>query len=1060
MKKAQLTMFIILGIVIISVFGFVLFATSEVQRTRSAQQAEQIVSQVLESTSLKFYINLCAEQALNRGIDVLSKQGGKILPGQFAATLTNTEKTYLYKEQVSNRTYSISYAVLKDNIPLPQYPCKPGYEDFSKSPAYCRYFSVNKGFDGLELGKINMPEFCRDSSSGCSFTEGWDERFSVQSQLENFVSEYVKNCVDLQSIIGINQTYNVTEGNVTANLTFSDEDITAKIHFPVVVRALIGQPVITLVTFQTSVPTRFKLLYGIAKESVSKDVISPDAVNFNIVSGFNKIAKGRFSGGESGFEIQKQENTTLYDNLIQIVDRTVTAGRGLVFQFLIENRPPILEYINPPNPIDTGCGVYDIIQLEGTTLKMQPKAFDTEEDIMNFTYSGWLYDYNETITGQNIGPNGCVLSSVIARNNYISQNQRRWLTDVNFRSTGNASVALTVKDIGPHNFTIKVCDSQYCDYEVIRVLVDDLLKVVLNRTNPYGTKTFSIEDPYTFTVNINNFYGSQFYDFSWVINKIGLGGLETQVYENTSGSKALRTPLQNYDILNIAQQNSVLNSNQLFEVNSQYKAIAKAVQQGYQASDEATFRVEKCVVNLNPQGPPFPYNTSDPFNATHACCIQATPISTPDYKPAGTPCYTPPVTYGSYNSFNSTKYKTNYDTIFVPVKTFLGFSPDITATDKIQAIKLGISSTPKIIYKSSNDIINKSFIRNCDGTRGNVCTGNMNEKYTVIQVCQDLKAGEIATCFGPPKDTLKTNSEITSRPQCEAYGDVLPGQIPTTFENLTGVRSDNLCGSTPKCVSTDNAPDGFLDENIFLPNAHFVCNATCGPEGCTRTTPLRCIDCFDRQTCTLSSGSPAPTDITPSQKLTIRYKEFTSNTECINNKQCVVSSPIDKTDSCLAAVPGKDWLVDYSCKTPTEKKITPPPYKQILVNCSSYNERKAFDSDSGNFPLTIGSCTHYPKGGCFDGKCEAPSTAVTLDEKQNPDPTVGFNGEYKFIEYQATSLRGNSTLEFCYPIEWSFDSSPDLCTSLRYPCSSNPAKPGVWSSGVCVGDDFSERAGC
>ena len=113
-------MFILLGIVIISIFGFVFFTTGQIARQRAEQQAEQIFAEIFETTSLKFYVSRCTERALSEGIDLISKQGGRIYPSQGGPESNNYEKVFLFEDKFRGKTYDVGYGILKENIPLHQ----------------------------------------------------------------------------------------------------------------------------------------------------------------------------------------------------------------------------------------------------------------------------------------------------------------------------------------------------------------------------------------------------------------------------------------------------------------------------------------------------------------------------------------------------------------------------------------------------------------------------------------------------------------------------------------------------------------------------------------------------------------------------------------------------------------------------------------------------------------------------------------------------------------------------------------------------------------------------
>ncbi len=1007
MRKAQLTMFVILGIVILSVFGFVFYTTSQVARLQAEAQAEKIVSEILETTALQFYIKLCAERALEQGIDILSKQGGKLSPSQRGSIKTEPEKIYLYKDELLNKTYNIAYGILREPILGPQYPCKPGYDNYNQPPAFCAY-RVGR-FTRIDFGIDNFPRLCKDQFSGCSLREGWNPAFSVQAQLESFVSSFIKECVDFESIIGVNQTYAVEEGNVSANITFSDTTITAIVNFPIIVAPIGSQPVIELVSFETTAPTKFKQLHGLARELVRNDVTVP---RFDIVERFvNAILPNRYGTNLPDFVIAAIENASLYDNLIRLIDRSVEPGKELIFQFLIENRPPVLEYPDPFGPYDrdppAGCGQYDILQIQDQFLEITPLAFDTEEDSLTFNYSGWLEDYNETIKNALLDTaTGCVNPNYVRDIKPFANRaeESRWIKNENFEMNGIAKVFVTKEDIGYHNFTITVCDSQFCDFQNIRVLIDDLIEVIMEQTNRVGSKIFSIEDPYTFTATIKDVYNPTDYKFSWIVED------ETGVitYQRTEGEKELKLPTEPYDINNIVAKHLLFfkttDKNTL--INDKFKVTAEVIQGGkYRVTNETIFSIKACIPYKS-SSPPYPYNTTDPFISNHTCCALNT-LGEPTIQGSGTTCFAE-TEYGSYNAFNLNKYNTPSNK--KDFSALGGFTIVGTIIDKLDA--------------KANDIIKRSFKRQCDGSRGNTCTGDLTEVFSIQSACSDLGQNEVARCSGPVPALLQGSPATKNVQACFPY-------VGTTFEKEVGITNSINCNVAPRCVSNNNTNDGFSNPGT---NLRYYCNATCGgAAGCSRTTPQLCVDCYTQQSC-----NDAPTTATPEDPNTISFKQFS---QCSDGPGCILTDD-SKTDSCSGNI-----LTDYACKT---SFTNAQPYITSTIDCSTYNIPPATESDGGKVPsIQQGTCTQT-KGSCSQSEC-SKSLETNFDGSAPQDAqgiffykewyVLGSSCQFSLIDYD-TTIYGIQTMK-------------ELCQQTFGITNWDDTKTG---QALCCGDDPTETA--
>ncbi len=950
----------------IAIFGFVFFTTRQIAIQRAEQQAQQIVDELLETTSLKFYVTQCTEKALEDGIDILSKQGGRIFPNQPGSIMTYSEKAYLHKDDINDKTYQVSYGILKGEIPTPQYPCRIGFENYDDF-AFCAYTSTSK-FNNLDIGIPNLPRLCKNQFGGCSLKEGWSPAFSVQAELEAYVSYVVAECVDFESIIEVSASYVIKEGNATTNITFSDTDVTALVNFPIVVTPPESQPVLKIVSFTISIPTKFKQLYGFARDSVVNDVSSKTAKTFNIITDFSELLRTKFGTSETSFFVEKKNNLIFYDDFFRFTDASAPTESPLSIQFMVENRPPVLEYIYPPVP-KTGCNVYDMIQLQDSIMSFPIKAFDPDGDEITFKYGGWLAEYNETVKNQVIDTNtNCVISSSAEKKYYTLPEQTRLVEAADFETSGKVSAMVTLDDIGPHIMNITVCDQQYCDYQLIRVLIDDLMRIAVEPSNIYGNKIFSVEDPFMFTATIEDIYNPVDYAFAWEIQDL----YENILYRNEDGNKELNIPFGEYDITTI--KSAYPASGLSFQAGSLYRIIADVMQGGTISVQNETKLYARACVPYKSNDPVYPYSKFDPFFANHTCCdITAGDQSTIRLSSATKICHDK-TTYGSYNSFNPLKYRTDYDTangISPPSPTYTNFDGNI----------LGTESLTLLDSNAANDIFKRIFTRKCSSTRGNMCTGVMTETYYVQQQCADLTETTVARCSGPSLtlDLLSPNSEIETQTSCTNY-------LGTTFENETGRKTDIVCSKDPKCVSNNNNDDGF---SYTTGELRYLCNATCGGNyGCAKTLPDLCSDCYQEQACERTGTSQSM----PELKQTTTYQEYTG----CSVSSCTVSEPTEKDDFCSG-----DILNEYLCDAQPYEKTK--PYTIKTTDCLLYNERPASETDNGIDYGNSATCFYYDRSlnECTGGKCvyAVDRTVVSDGTVQNPNNPSAIENRYVYREW-------------------------------------------------------------
>ena len=99
MKNAQITIFIIIGILVVVAFGITLYAgtkmSGRIETKQTTQRLEQLGLQPLQD-----YVNTCLSLATKEGLKLIGKQGGTIYASQGGLTPDYTdEKQYITQEE-------------------------------------------------------------------------------------------------------------------------------------------------------------------------------------------------------------------------------------------------------------------------------------------------------------------------------------------------------------------------------------------------------------------------------------------------------------------------------------------------------------------------------------------------------------------------------------------------------------------------------------------------------------------------------------------------------------------------------------------------------------------------------------------------------------------------------------------------------------------------------------------------------------------------------------------------------------------------------------------------
>ncbi|MBS3109520.1 hypothetical protein J4227_03260 [Candidatus Woesearchaeota archaeon] len=545
-RKGQLTLFIIVGIVLLSSFGFVFYFNNYMTDKQFLKRIDRVYSDMIQNTPVQAYVSACVNDALESGILLLGEQGGVIYsdqPGSAIPKIAGVSDPQ-YVNYNGNRVVLVTSNL--DTIlagekysSLPGYPCNspaflggrcsPSENVLPTNPCYFMWESVvsghttgSPGYSGCvpASAKVQGYNYLQTLSYGkkrffaLGDTNEAKLRPTFKEQLESYIANYSYDCVNFTGI-SILLGQNITKEMPLANVTIAENDVAVNIMFPVTI-TIEGRPPITrMVDFRASKYARLGLIRDVVdwwttKDSASLGVDLAHELKTELYDNFDvKIVPG------NDFDVYVIKDL-LYSN---------ENNKELVFQFARQNRWPSLDYMTKDENLyrnqivhgkphftypNSSMG-YDFFVAAGTPITLMPVAFDPDEDELSFNYSLWREDYVEywdwdayafwSGTNENCTwyPEKCVFvnatSSTLNGHNWTNSNADYYLGN----ETGKVTIITDASELGPHVVRVNVSDGKYSDWQDIRILVYDTEAITASGENPYDdipNWVGSIEDPY------------------------------------------------------------------------------------------------------------------------------------------------------------------------------------------------------------------------------------------------------------------------------------------------------------------------------------------------------------------------------------------------------------------------------------------------------------------------------------------------------------------------------------------------------------------------------------
>ena len=810
-KRGQLTIFIIIGIVLLFAFGFIFFVKNLFFEAKVEAETQEKLTNVFQSEAFKTYTSSCLEKVSQEAILLLGKQGGVIYKEQGGMI----ERGKYVPIQSGNKNISVSYGILWQSIPEQQDFVPLGA--FTTLPDYPRIENI---FGISYFGNNNLPYICQpegpnQESTGdirreiCTFLdpfvkEGYGPD-SIQEQLSYYIANKIDDCINLTEIPGLGEVI-IEEGNYDVEVIFGKENIIINAIVPIVLSAE-GETMTQRAEISTTLDVRLKQVYELAHTIVENDKkwLSFEKTNFTKkLESLGKLKPGMNIELICPFCDYGDYVGYNYDDLIKITDtKSIIEKEPFVFIFVIENRFPALERIAMYNPFnESPLSDYDMITTDSKKISIKPKGYDPDEDNLTYVYEGWREDYYTLFDLQCCQGYG---GNVDCRENYSECMTiydiippEDWTKSDEFKDTRkDASYTTELTDIGLHNLTVKIIDKgNLSDWQVIEIMVVDMPIAIGSGFNNYSgvnRSRASIEDPYHLNASSSISIMLPIADYSW------FDSLEPFKFEYIKQT-ILRLPYGNYDITNIKSKN--FNTTVLNGIEHKINLI---VSNKISTSEQISFNVSvhQCLPYDNSAGnfAPWPYNNlninsfdnvgdiENPFLADHKCCDNY------NYEDTAQECYRH-TEYGTYQYIKNNPLTDDY----LPGTSALSQEPIATPSG----------------YQ--NDVYTRVFTSDCSGDRGNTCEGNREIVVTHVQACHDV-------CQRPGSYSRSDESTVPNSISCQSLG----------IANYIRISGEGFTLNSGRCSDLDADP-----WHTYSGDNKVRCKYGCSASGCNVEVDCEC----------------------------------------------------------------------------------------------------------------------------------------------------------------------------------------------------------------------------
>ena len=822
-KRCQVTIFIVIGIVLISIFSILFLIYNNSEDSKRKQDKELQYVDLIDKSAIKTTINLCFDSSLIKGLNYLGNQGGIIYGDQMGHV---------------NEVLYLNYSGLRVNYGIKRRKPDPNF--FPKPvPDYPYFGKLNKK-NFPYYGVNNFPGLCipLGINQDCSSVDTNGESF--EKQIQSYMKNATKQCLHDTLIGETYSNYKINSGGEPKiDVKITGENVILDLDYNITFS--LGDKVLTgTENYELIQKVRLKSLHNFITDLINTDIKD---VNFDISKDFKKLKTIK-----TGFVVTKISNACTvcsqdqkFDDIIVISDKeSLLENKPYKFFIARRNRIPALDLI-------TYQGLeliseYDIKVKDGDEIIIKPVGYDAdeEENELVFTYSGWKQtsdvDYDV----------GAKEYKDITSTSLTAGILPYWTTSYLYKNEPpSANYTTDFSDIGHHIVRVTIKDRQGLeDYQDVKIFVKDKPRFELTGLNDYDLVAdyfASTEDSYTLKAKVQMIFPD--------VGEETLGENEKELqYKFYRGQDEGG---EMYKLITTEDKTLKLKK----DIDDPFKIPFSKL--GDQAKlyypDIANFdtifsdlSVFQCFPHKVKNTAPYPYNlirglsvyngkytknVDDNFKTDHACCkpdvdgdgmLGAKNVNWKGgvFEEASTECFN--VNYNTCNpiflwqTINSAD--TDVDLFYKVAKKDSNGKLSSYSKNSIPLVLL--EGTNELDSKSDfglflgaiqtegegklNDIYTREFKQYCSGERGNACSGDILQNFVHKTDCRDMNendAGEIEnrgedeTCTGPGIGAPSSMDGCSSlNLKCVYYS---PGQ---SFE---------------KDFLGDDDADGFCNNNEF-----------------------------------------------------------------------------------------------------------------------------------------------------------------------------------------------------------------------------------------------------
>ncbi len=460
--KGQVTIFMILGLVILAAAVFLFVLSSSLKTSQLTTASEDVITGVFEKEGLRIFVEDCLNDGIEEGLTLIGSQG-RLWDTNPGGSLAFSEGingvTWMIGGEEKQLYYALTY--LEDFMFPNSYPCT---EKTNETPAFCMYSHTT-------LGQI--AQFGKTEQLGAR---------DIERDLSRFLEESTISCVQELIAQNLSISSSIREDDLEIDVELESGGFNVHATYPLEL-FVDDSTYFHLTDFDFFYPSKFRSLL---RTAVTLPIRS-EGQNVDYLYIEEELEESAIYR-ELSAEFTTQDLAT-GDRILEFTldaPKILKNSEPYTFRFAIENRPPALDYIERD-----ACSAYDYLVVPGV---------ETEEGQVDISFAAQNLAAHDPDDDTPFFAFGSVFDS----EGGILETKEGDISPY-YRFTPDTTIEAKV-----YNLTVTSFDQYGAqDWQDVRVLVDRPVEVGIVLETPYYNSTdipspfiVSIEDPVFIRMNM------------------------------------------------------------------------------------------------------------------------------------------------------------------------------------------------------------------------------------------------------------------------------------------------------------------------------------------------------------------------------------------------------------------------------------------------------------------------------------------------------------------------------------------------------------------------------